>query len=80
MVLFAMLCKLSELVPGEAGEIRSLELHGPMRRRLQDLGFLPGVCVNVLLRGVRGGISAYGVHGRTVALRCADAAQIIVEM
>lgn len=45
---------LSSLRPGMACRLHSLQFHGGMRRRLQDLGFLPGVvlrCVNVAPSG-----------------------------
>ena len=70
--------KLSELLPGETGEIAAVTLRGSMRRRVQDLGFLPGTTVNVLLLGFRGGICAYGIYDSVIALRRGDAAQIIV--
>ena len=78
VVLFTMEYKLSELLPDGVGEITAIRLRGPMRRRLMDLGFLPGVRVSVLLRGFRGGICAYGVCGSVIALRRGDADQILV--
>lgn len=73
-----MECKLSELNTDMVGEILSVTLRGPMRRRLQDLGFLPGVRVYVRLGG--SGIRAYGIHGSVIALRRCDAAGIQVKV
>lgn len=75
-----MQCMLSELRPGSTGSITALTLHGPMRRRLQDLGFLPGAKVTVRLRGWGGGISAYQILDSLIALRSGDAARILVDI
>lgn len=72
-----MVCKLSELKTDMVGEILNVALCGPMRRRLQDLGFLPGVRVFVRLSG--SGIGAYGIHGSVIALRCCDTERIVVK-
>lgn len=34
--------KLSELKPGDRGKILALTSKGPLRRRLQEMGILPG--------------------------------------
>ena len=70
--------RLSELAVPSAACIVSLADSGTMRRRLQDLGFIPGAEVRLLYSGCRGGIRAYAVGGSVIALRRCDAAKIIV--
>ena len=77
-VISFMECKLSELDPPAAACITGLTVTGAMRRRLQDLGFVPGAHVRLLYKGHRGGICAYAVGGSVIALRCPDAANIMV--
>ena len=74
-----MSCKLSELNSPSAARITALNTAGPMRRRLQDLGFVPGASVRFLYDGFGGGIRAYGVGGSVIALRHGDAEGIIIE-
>ena len=73
-----MECKLSALDPPAEARIVRLTVAGAMRRRLQDLGFVPGAAVRPLYKGYRGGICAYAVGGSVIALRCTDAANIVV--
>lgn len=75
-----MRCKLTELKPGTSGCIVSITLHGPMRHRLQDLGFLPGTMVVMRLCGWGGGIRAYEIHDSLIALRQEDAERILVNV
>ena len=75
-----MECKLSDLTESAAARVRYLVHRGPMRRRLQDLGFVPGAEVRFMYSGFRGGIRAYAVGGSVIALRRRDADQIIVSM
>ena len=67
---------LDRLSPGRTGRILSLDTTGPLRRRLLDLGFLPGAAVAALQEGPWGDPVAYGVLGSVVALRRCDAAAI----
>ncbi len=69
---------LSDLRPGQVGQIAALHTKGAMRRRLQDLGFLPGQWVKALQVSPLGEPTAYLVQGTMIALRKADAAQITV--
>ena len=67
---------LSELQIGEQGVIADLDCEGRQRRRLQDLGFLPGTPVEAVLRAMGGDPTGYRVRGTVIALRSGDAAQI----
>ncbi len=69
---------LGDLKPGQTGQILALHTKGAMRRRLQDLGFLPGQWVTALQNSPLGAPTAYLIQGAVIALRRADAAQITV--
>lgn len=71
---------MSCLSPGNCGCIIGLTTVGPMRRRLMDLGFVPGTAVECLCRNAWGSLTAYGLRGAVIALRPADAAGIRVSI
>ena len=50
-----------------------------MRRRVQDLGLVPGTRVTCVRRALSGDPIAYRIRGAVVALRKCDAAQIEVQ-
>lgn len=62
---------LSLLLPGETGEVieLSLRLRGPERRRLMDLGLLPGTQITAEMSAPGGEPVAYRVRGALIALR-----------
>jgi len=74
--------KLS-LYDGKIGDfikILSLNIQGTMRRRLLDLGFVPGAMIEVVRRSPLGDPIAYRVSGTSVALRKEESLNIIGEL
>ncbi|RMH59865.1 MAG: hypothetical protein D6679_00530 [Candidatus Hydrogenedentota bacterium] len=71
---------LAELAPGETGEIvaTAQSLRGLERRRLMDLGFLPGTKVRAELKAMSGGVTAYRIRGSLIALRPEQAEKLLV--
>ncbi len=69
---------LAALHPGQKAIITRLESRGLERRRMMDLGLLPGSEVVVQLRSPLGDPIAYLVRGALVALRRSQAEQIRV--
>ncbi|MGM9923219.1 MAG: ferrous iron transport protein A [Bacillus sp. (in: firmicutes)] len=67
---------LSELSPGEKMMVTSLELDGAMRRRLLDLGFVPGFTVEMVQSSPLGDPKAFRVSGTTIALRKEESSHI----
>ena len=63
----------------DKGLIAALHLSGGMRRRVQDLGLVPGTRVTCVRRALSGDPIAYRIRGAVVALRKCDAAQIEVQ-
>lgn len=70
---------LSRLRPGQKAQISALLTRGAMRRRLQDLGFIPGQRVECLQKSPLGDPTAFYIRGTVIALRKEDAAQILVD-
>lgn len=73
------LWNLSQLTPGCAARITELRSGGAVRRRLLELGLVPGTRIFCLHRAPAGSPAAYFVRGAAIAIRGADAAQIMVE-
>lgn len=72
---------LAQLRPGQAATILALSpaLRGAERRRLLDLGFLPGTHLEVVLRSPAGDPTAYRVRGSLIALRGDQARHVRVQ-
>ncbi len=62
---------LSTLKIGEKGKVLGIAKHlrGQQRRRLMDLGIVPGTEISAELSSVSGDPVAYKVRGATIALR-----------
>ncbi len=72
---------LAGLAPGGRGTVLGLAAgcRGPERRRLLDLGFVPGTVVEVEMVSPNGDPTAYRVRGAVIALRREQAALIRIE-
>ena len=64
---------LSELTVGATCKIMSVELSGLLKRRILDLGIVPGTEVQCIRRSPSGDPIAYRVRNTTIALRSDDA-------
>lgn len=71
---------LSKLRVGQKGQVSDLLLSGEMRRRLQDLGLIPGTCVSCLYQSAFGDPCAYSVRGAAIALRQTDSQKILIKL
>ncbi|MBK5107283.1 MAG: metal-dependent transcriptional regulator, partial [Anaerolineales bacterium] len=72
---------LNNLNPGEQGRVVALSprLRGADRRRMMDLGILPGTTIEVEMTSPSGDPTAYKVRGALIALRKEQAQLIRVE-
>ena len=72
---------LNTLNPGEKGRVVALSprLRGANRRRMMDLGILPGTMIDVEMTSPSGDPTAYKVRGALIALRKEQAKLIQVE-
>jgi ferrous iron transport protein A len=72
--------KLFEINIGEFVRITDLHINGIMRRRLLDLGFVPGAIVKVLIKSPMGDPIAFRVCQTTIALRKEESINIEGEL
>ena len=72
----AMLCALRE---GESAFVTEVRASSAMRRRLMDIGLIPGTKVTCMGRSPAGDPAAYLIRGAVIALRQADAAGVGLE-
>lgn len=72
---------LASLEPGQEGKVVRIArtCRGLERRRLMDLGILPGTVIGVQMRSPGGDPTAYRVRGSSIALRKEQAGQIQIE-
>lgn len=72
---------LSSLRPGESGRVVQLShrIRGAERRRLMDLGVLPGTLVSNEMNSAAGDPSAYRIRDAMIALRKSQADLILIE-
>lgn len=78
---FLSIRRLSELEPGESAEIVRISKasRGAERRRLMDLGILPGTLVSAEIKGPVGDPTAYRIRGALIALRREQAQRILIQ-
>ena len=69
---------LDRLPVGRRAAVTALSAPDELRRRLLDLGFVPGSSVAAVQESPWGDPVAYAVCGAVIALRRADARQIAV--
>jgi DtxR family Mn-dependent transcriptional regulator len=71
---------LTKLKPGQSAQVVGLSprIRGVERRRLMDLGLLPGTTIEVEMESVSGNPIAYRIRGAVIALRKNQAALIKV--
>ena len=69
---------LDRLEVGQRAAVTAVSAPEDQGRRLQELGFVPGGIVAAVQESPWGDPVAYGVCGAVIALRRADAQQILV--
>ena len=71
---------LNALTVGGRGRVLSLSSSGRMRRRLMDLGIIPGVRIDCVGRSPLGDPAAYSILGAVIAIRDCDAQTVLIEI
>jgi ferrous iron transport protein A len=71
---------LDLLKPEQSGYIKQLCSNNPMKRRLMDLGFLPGTKITCLFQSPAKDPLAYRICGTTIVLRKEDSKSITVTL
>ncbi|MDA0311902.1 MAG: FeoA domain-containing protein [Gemmatimonadetes bacterium] len=72
---------LADLQPGEAGSVVGLSsaCRGPQRRRLLDLGVVPGTVISAEMSSATGDPMAYLIRGALIAFRREQAGWVTIE-
>lgn len=71
---------LIDIPVGDSARVLNILTIGANRRRLLDLGLVPGSQVEVIRRSPAGNPTAYLIKGTLIALRNEDARQILVDI
>lgn len=69
---------LSQLPVGQHATVQQILTSGTMRRRLQDLGIIPGTQIECVLKSPAGDPMAYRIRGALIALRQKDSKTILM--
>ncbi|CAN7234959.1 MULTISPECIES: FeoA family protein [Bacillaceae] len=72
--------RLYDLEEGKSMRITELHLTGVMRRRLLDLGFVPGGIITSVKKSPLGDPTAFRVSNTMIALRKEESTKIIGEL
>jgi len=75
-----MTIRMNELQRGQSGRVQTVHAEGGIRRRMLDLGLLPGTVIERLMASPAGDPVCYRVRGAMIALRSVDAGQIAVRV
>ena len=73
------LLRADRLPPDGGGRVIDVTLSGMLRRRLFDLGVIPGAVIRRRYTAPSGSPIAFEVQGAIVALRKSDAKNLIIE-
>jgi DtxR family Mn-dependent transcriptional regulator len=79
--VFKSFKKLSDLKIGQSGTVVGIAkvIRGQQRRRLLDLGVVPGTKVSALIQSLGGDPTGYGIRGATIAIRKNHASQVFIK-
>ena len=75
-----MTISMNDLRCGQSGKVLRLDVAGGMRRRLLELGLVPGTAVERVLNSPGGDPACYRIRGAMIALRHLDATQVTVSV
>lgn len=70
---------LAELIQGNTAVVSEITSSGSIRRRLQDIGLIPGTKVLCVQKSPLGDPTAYSIRGAVIALRCEDSSCVIIQ-
>lgn len=70
---------LFEIMPGESAHLAQIGGERSFRRRLMELGFLPGTRVRLVRRVAIGDLVELEVRGSHISLRGSEASQLLFE-
>lgn len=71
--------RLYDLPVGSSATVNSIQAEGTARRRMMDLGLVPGTRVEALRISPAGDPRAYKIRGAVIAFRKEEAHKILIE-
>ncbi len=71
---------LTQMQKGQLARISSILGEDGLHFRLMEIGFIPGRCIEFLRSAPLGDPVEFFLNGSRIALRKADAAQVLVEL
>ena len=71
---------LNQLLPGQEGRLVCIQGERAFRRRLMEMGLLPGTVVRLVRRMPFGGLVELEVRGGHLSLRSSEVGQLMVEL
>lgn len=71
---------LFDLPIGTCGKVTGITIDGVMRRRLMDLGFVPGSVIKAVRKSPIGDPIAYEVKGTILGLRKEESTKILINI
>ena len=72
--------RLRDLVPGQSARLAQVGGERSFRRRLMELGFLPGTRVRLVRRVDVGDLVELEVRGSHISLRHSEASQLLFDL
>ncbi len=71
---------LDKLKVGQSAVVKNINLHGAIRRRLQDLGLISGTTIRCVMKSHHGDLIAFMIRGALIALRNDDTSHILISV
>ena len=71
---------LADLIEGQAGTIRGIDISSPDSDRLLDMGFVPGTQVKALRKAPMGDPTTFLVRGYQIGLRSSEARLVHIDL
>jgi len=69
---------LADLTQGDTATVSKITSSGSIRRRLQDIGLIPGTKIECIQKSPLGDPVAYLIRGAVIALRSEDSSCVII--
>lgn len=69
---------LADLIQGDTAVVCEITSNGSIRRRLQDIGLIPGTKIECVQKSPLGDPIAYLIRGAVIALRYEDSSCVII--
>lgn len=79
-LIYSESCSLTDIPVGSKVQVLKLLSTGLPRRRMLDLGLIPGTIIDIVRKSPLGDPIAYNIRGAIIALRREESDQILVKL